>query len=96
MGNYSIQDIENWFRNLNTYKGDEEDPFTLQDIIWPCVLENAHIESKEDKWERKFWFNYSLEVHTNVDDIVSLFEKWGDKPHSKEVILDYAQKIING
>lgn len=96
MENYSIQDIEDWFRNLSTYEGDTEDPFTLHDILWSCVLENAHIEAKENNWERKFWYNYSIEVHTNVEDAVVLFEKWGDKPYTKEEILEYAQKMIDG
>ena len=96
MGDYSIQDIEDWFRNLSAHEADKEDPFTLHDILWSCVLENAHIEAIDNGWERKFWYNYSIEVHTNVEDIVVLFEKWGDKPHTKDDILGYAQKMIDG
>ena len=91
MLDYSIQDIEDCFefRNLSTYEGDTEDPFTLHDILWPCVLENAHIEAKENNWERKFWYNYSIEVQYERRRYQLFFLKNGEiSPIQKKKFLN--------
>ena len=98
MGNYSIEDIKEYFDtyiNPTDLSRQPEDPVSLYDTIWPCLLEECQLEAERRGFNKEFMKEYQEQIMKNLQKIHQHLSKYGDRTYSISEVVELMNKLVS-